>query len=261
MKKWICLAMALMLALTMTAAFAEGGLSDFSSRLLEKASKQEAPAEPMPEPAAAEDNSFGPRVTIDDPFFQKVRSSAYLNEDEYSNEANVMIELRNVSGRTLYVDDAAVTAYNAAGEAIAEETYASVGPKMVGDGESLYVWDWFYDDFETIADVDHFEVKIESETSSYRTYEKIAGQALVSGGIAYALIENTTENDIYGLDATIIIEDDAGTLLDVCNVSTGNTVGIFPGSVMVLRDNAENYETGEPLQEGVASVSALHQLD
>ncbi len=42
------------------------------------------------------------RQKIEDPFFQKVRSSTYLTEDKYSREANVMIEVKNVSGRTLY---------------------------------------------------------------------------------------------------------------------------------------------------------------
>ena len=104
-------------------------------------------------------------------------------------------------------------------------------------------------------------MKIETETSSYTDYEKIEGQALVSDGIAYALVENTTDNDIYGLSATIAIENENGTLLDVCSISTGNASGIFPGSVMILRDNAQDYANDAKLKEGVATVSVLYQLD
>ena len=44
-----------------------------------------------------------------------MRSSAYLTEDKYSKEANVMIEVKNVSGRTLYPRSATVSALNAGG--------------------------------------------------------------------------------------------------------------------------------------------------
>lgn len=265
MKKLICLFVAvMMMVVVMTSATAESALNDFSSRLLQKAAGQSAAdAEPAAEPAAApvEDNSFGTKVTIDDAFFAKVRSSAYLREDKYATEANVMIELKNVSGKTLYPDDATITAYNEAGEVLAEETYAYVGPEMVADGDSLFVWDWFYDSIENIADVSYFAVTVEAETDSYNTYEKIDAQAIVSDGIAYALVENTTENDIYGIDVTVSIENADGVLLDVVEVTTGNTVGIFPGSTMILRDNAEDYANDGYLSEGIATAHALYELD
>lgn len=261
MKNWICLLLALVMVLaTMSLASAEGGLSDFSSRLLNKAG---AATEPAAEDAAEQeqDVSFGVPVRVNDPFFAKVRSSAYLSEDKYGTDANVLLEMKNVSGRTLYTGDATVTAYNEAGEVLAEETYAYVGPDMVEDGESLYVWEWFYDKIEHIADVSYFEVTVETETSSYHTYEKIDAQALVSEGIAYALVENTTDSDIYGVSTTICVENADGVLLDIVEVSTGNAIGVFPGSTMILRDNVEDYTTGNGLTEGIATASAMHQLD
>lgn len=262
MKKWVaCIALLAIVAsmAALGAAEEKKSLSDFSNRL-KKNVEQEAAAETA---VAGEDDglSFGPAVRIDDPFFQKVRSSAYLQESSYSKEANVMIELKNVSGRTLYPDSATITAYNAAGEVIDEETYANCGPDMVNDGENLYIWDWFYGFDVSVSEISYFEVKIESETSSYTEYEKIEGEALVSDGIAYALIENTTQSDIYGLCATICIENEEGTLLDICEVSTGNAIGIFPGSVMILRDNAHDYANDAALTEGLATVYALHQVD
>ena len=261
MKKWTCVFLMLALSLCGFYAAAEekNSLSDFSSRL----QKGAAQVEPAPNGNPGEDDglSYGPALRINDPFFEKIRSSAYLREDKYSREANVMIELKNVSGRTLYPGTASISAYNAAGNLIDEETYSSCGPEMVADGESLYIWDWFYGMDVPISEISYFEVKIETETSSYTDYEKIEGQALVSDGIAYALVENTTDNDIYGLSATIAIENENGTLLDVCSISTGNTSGIFPGSVMILRDNAQDYANDAALQEGVATVSVLYQLD
>lgn len=254
----VCLVMILVLMAAMASAEEKNSLSDFSNRL-KKASVQET--------ASAEDNaeddgvSYGPALKIDDPFFKKIRSSAYLHETEYSKEANVMIKLENVSGRTLYPNGASVTAYSKTGEVIEEETYSGYGPEMVENGENLYIWDWFYG-FETpVSEIGYFEVKIETETSSYHEYAKIDGMAMVSDGIAYALVENTTENDIYGVSATICIENAEGTLLDVCEISTSNASGIFPGSVMILRENAKDYATDSILMEGVASVSVLHQLD
>lgn len=262
MRNWICLMLALVMVLaSMSVATAENSLSDFSNRLLGKASSAAAPAAEEAPAEEATDASFGVPVRVNDPFFAKVRSSAYLSEDKYGTEANVMIEMKNVSGRTLYAGDATVTAYNEAGEVLAEETYAYVGPDMVGDGESLYIWDWFYDKIESVADVSYFEVTVETETSSYRTYEKIDAQALVSEGIAYALVENTKENDIYGLSATICVENADGVLLDIVEVSTGNAIGVFPGSTMILRDNVEDYANGSALAEGIATASAMYQVD
>lgn len=235
-----------------------GSLNDFANRLKKNASVETISATVE---AAEDDVSFGPALRMEDPFFQKVRSSAYLRETEYSREANVMIELKNVSGRTLYPDEASITAYNAAGEVIDEETYSSYGPNMVKNGESLYIWDWFYGFDVPVAEISWFEVKLESETSSYTAYDQIAAQALVSDGIAYALVENTTENDIYGLDATIVVENDEKVLLDICDVNTGNSSGIFPGSIMILRARAEDYANDDPLMEGNATAIVLHELD
>lgn len=263
MRKWVCVLLAVVLCMGTMTAMAEAGskLGDFSNRLKKNAEAAAAAAVQTETPAEEADNSFGPAVRVSDPFFAKVRSSAYLHETEYSREANVMIELKNVSGRTLYPDDVSITAYNAAGEVIEEETYSSYGPDMVDNGESLFVWDWFYGFDVPVAEISYFEVKIESETSSYNEYAKIDGQALVSEGIAYALVENTLENDIYGLSATIVMENNDGTLLDVAEVSVGNTCGIFPGSVMVLRDNAEDYVNDGKLLEANATVHVLYRLD
>lgn len=262
MKKTICLLLAAVLCMALScAALAEGEskLSDFANRL--KKVSENKPAEEVTDAVPAEDISYGPALRINDPFFQKVRSSAYLQENEYSREANVMIEVKNVSGRTLYPDKASIIAYNAAGEVIEEATYSNYGPEMVADGESLFIWDWFYGFDKPIAEISYFEVKVESETSSYNEYAKIDAQALVSDGIAYALVENTLDSDIYGVCATIAIENEEGTLLDICSITTGNSVGVFPGSVLVLRDNASDYAADQPLAQGIATAYVLHQLD
>ncbi len=263
MKKLICMILALVLVAGMTAvACAESSnkLGDFANRLKKAAQQQgEAPAEEAAAPAV--DVSFGPALRINDPFYQKVRSSAFMHEDKYSKEANVMIELKNVSGRTLYPDSAAITAYNAAGEVIDEETYASCGPEMVENGDSLFIWDWFYGLEVPVADVAYFEVKVESDTDSYTQYAKYEGQALVSDGIAYALIENTKKEDIYGVQTVIAIENEEGTLLDVCEVTTGNAIGLFPGSTMVQRANAKDYAADAALMEGIAKAYVLYELD
>lgn len=100
---------------------------------------------------------------------------------------------------------------------------------MVEDGESMFIWDWFYG-FETpIDEIAGFAVTVESETSTYTEYQKIDAQGMMMDGIAYALVENTMDADIYGVSAVIAVDDDEGRLLDVCRVSTGNATGIFPG--------------------------------
>lgn len=255
----LCLAALMICLFAFASAEEKSSLSDFSSRLQ---GKNAAQTESASAPTGEDDGlSYGPSLKIDDPFFQKVRSSAYVVENNYSKEANVMIELKNVSGRTLYPDTASISAYTADGKLLEEETYSSISPKMVVDGGSLYVWDWFYGFDYAVEDVAYYVVKIESETSSYKTYEKISGEALVSDGIAYALVENTNDYDIYGVSATICIENQEGTLLDICEVSTGNAIGIFPGSVMVLRDNAEDHLNDSYLTEGKATTIVLHQID
>ena len=114
--------LALVLAMSLSAAFAmaeeTNSLKDFTSRL-KGGTVQTQTAEPETPAAQSEDeSSYGKPVKIEDPFFQKVRSSAYLLEDKYSREANVMIEVKNVSGRTLYPRGATVSALNAAGEVV-----------------------------------------------------------------------------------------------------------------------------------------------
>ena len=260
MKKWIALFLFALLCTSSILAVAEGNnsLNDFSSRLKKKAEVVENVANTAEQ---EDENSFGPAVRISDPFYKKVRSSAFLNETDYSKEANIMIELKNVSGRTLYPDEVSVTAYNAAGEVIKEEKYSNFGPDMVENNQSLFVWDWFYGFDVPVAEINHFEVKVESETSSYNEYAIIDGQALVSEGVAYALVENTTESDIYGVSATIVMENEEGTLLNVTDIAVSNTCGIFPGSVMVLRNNVEDFANNGKLMEANATAHVLHRLD
>ena len=280
--------LALVLAMSLSAAFAmaeeTNSLKDFTSRL-KGGTVQTQTAEPETPAAQSEDeSSYGKPVKIEDPFFQKVRSSAYLLEDKYSREANVMIEVKNVSGRTLYPRGATVSALNAAGEVVEEESYSNCfadatnarmyarayvlpqsysncAPDMVEDGESMFIWDWFYG-FETpIDEIAGFAVTVESETSTYTEYQKIDAQGMMMDSVAYALVENTLDTDIYGVSAVIAVDDDEGRLLDVCRVSTGNATGIFPGSTMILRATVRDYENDTTLESGNATVYALHELD
>lgn len=263
MKKWVALLAALLMIAVAALAGAEGSssLSSFSDRLINKVNNTQSGVQESVDAEAVPDVSYGPAVLVNDPFFQKVRSSAYVTEDKYGTEANVMIELKNVSGRTLYPDDVKITAYNAEGEAIAEETYAYVGPDMVSADGSLFVWDWFYHSFDSVADLDHFEVTVETETSSYYKYEEIAAQGIVVNGVGYAVIENATDAEIYGLNATICVENEEGVLLDVCEVNSGNAIGVFPGSVMVLRDNVKDYANDTALQDGIVTVHAIYRVE
>ena len=132
---------------------------------------------------------------------------------------------------------------------------------MVENGDSLFIWDWFYGFDVPVAEVAYFEVAIESDTDSYTNYAKIEGQALVSEGVAYALIENTKEEDIYGVQTVIVVENEEGTLLDVCEIVTGNAIGMFPGSTMVQRANVKDYAADAALMEGKAAAYVLYELD
>ena len=141
------------------------------------------------------------------------------------------------------------------------QSYSNCAPDMVEDGESMFIWDWFYG-FETpIDEIAGFAVTVESETSSYTEYQKIDAQGMMMDSIAYALVENTLDTDIYGVSAVIAVDDDEGRLLDVCRVSTGNATGIFPGSTMILRATVRDYENDTTLESGNATVYALHELD
>ena len=262
MKKWVSLA--LVTAMSLSAAFAvaeeSSSLKDFTGRLKNSA-VQEQTAQPEPATQSEDDNSFGQPVKIDDPFFEKVRSSAFVREDKYSKEANVMIEVKNVSGRTLYPRSATVSALNAAGEVVEEETYSNCAPDMVENGDSMFVWDWFYGFDTPIEEIASFAVTVETETSSYTEYQKIDAQGVVMDGIVYALVENTLDTDIYGIDAVVVIEDADGNLLDISEIGTGNAIGTFPGSTMILRANARDYANDTSLSEGNVTVYALHELD
>jgi len=261
MKKHISILMAAILMATvfsLAAAEEKSSLSDFSNRLKKNVSVTAAGAGDQNED---EGTSYGPAVRNEDPFFEKVQSAAYLREDKYSKEMNVFIELKNTSGRALYPSKASIEVYDAAGNMLEEKTYASVGPDMVNNGDSLYIWEWFYGPDYALESVSYFVAKVETETSSYREFENIEGQALVDSGIAYALIENTTDSDIYGVCVLVAVKNDEGRLLDVCEVSTGNAVGVFPQSVMILRGNVEDHEKNEPLTGGNAVVQAIHQID
>lgn len=267
MKKWIAWMMCALLCLSAGLAAAEE--TRYIERVQQRLQEAEQPAETKSaepaETAAPEAEvggpNFGTDVRIDDPFFAKVRASAYLQEDEYSREANVMIEMKNTSGKTLYPQEVTVIAYDAAGKVIDKAPYASYGPERVDDGESLYAWEWFYGFEEPIAEIAYFEVKVEAETSSYSTYEPIDAEGVLMQGVAYALIENTLQTDIYGLSATMAVEDEDGVLLDVCQVYTAETSGIMPGGTMVLREQVENYTADKALEEGVISVIAQYIAD
>lgn len=112
MKKWMCILLTAMLVFLMANVLAEGesSVDRFANRLKKASEKMEMqnPAIEMDE----EDNSFGPALKIQDPFYKKIRSSAYMQKNTYSEQANVMIELQNVSGRVLYPSKASIIAYD-----------------------------------------------------------------------------------------------------------------------------------------------------
>jgi len=260
MKKRLCLMLAAVLCMSAMTACAEAKskLGDFSSRLKKGVPVVQAPAdEPEAAPAEAhvqeEGKSVGPEVKVDSAEFEKVRSSAYLHETEYSREANVMIELKNVSGRTLYPDDVSITAYNAAGEVVAEETYSSCGPDMVEPGESLFVWDWFYGFDVPMSEIADFEVKLTAEDSTYYSYAPMAAEAYVEDGWAYAVIENATDSTIFEMTATIVMENESGVLLDVTDVEN-YFVGVMPGGRILLRNTAEDYANDSRLTGAKATA-------
>jgi len=255
MRKWVCVLLAVVLCMGTMTAMAEAGskLGDFSNRLKKNAEAAAAAAVQTETPAEEADNSFGPAVRVSDPFFAKVRSSAYLHETEYSREANVMIELKNVSGRTLYPDDVSITAYNAAGEVVAEETYSSCGPDMVEPGESLFVWDWFYGFDVPMSEIADFEVKLTAEDSTYYSYAPMAAEAYVEDGWAYAVIENATDSTIFEMTATIVMENESGVLLDVTDVEN-YFVGVMPGGRILLRNTAEDYANDSRLTGAKATA-------
>lgn len=244
-----------MMMLAAVACADSTNLSEFADRLMKAAEGSETETN---EPVYRD---YGPEMRTNDAFFEKVRSSAYLREDKYSKSANVMMELKNTSGRTLYPQDVSIAACNANGDVLAEKSYANYGPDAVNDGEKLFVWANFYSLDVALSDISYFEVTIESKTSSYRTYASIDSQALVLNGLAYALVENTLNTDIYGLDATIVVENDNGQLLDVCESYVGTAAGIIPGSTMILRDNAKDYANDTALATGNATAYVTYQLD
>lgn len=258
MKRYCALMLAGFLVCMTVSGMAEGSLSDFANRLKKAA---EPVSEAVELSGETDGLSFGPVVRSNDPFFEKVRSSAYLYEGKYSKEMNVLIELKNKSGRTLYPGTATVSAYSESGDMLEERKYSSVGPAMVKDGESLFIWERFYSPEYELSEVSYFTAVVETETSSYRSYETIKGEALADSGIAYALVQNSTENDIYGVRAVVVVEDEEKILLDVCEIETGNGIGIFPGSVMILRGNIADHANDAPLATGTASAYVLYQLD
>ena len=275
MKRLLCLALAAVLCVSAMAASAEAKskLGDFSGRLKKGAAVVQTPAAepedkpaeapaaaPAEVPAAAEGKNVGPEVRIDSAEFAKVRSSAYLNETSYTKEANVMIELKNISGKTLYPDDVSVIAYNAAGEVIEEETYSDCGPDMVEAGGSLFVWDWFYGFDAPIEEISHFEVKITSETDTYYQCIPIEGEAYVSFGDAYALVKNTTDSPIFDIEATIVVENEDGVLLDMASVAS-YLCGVTPGSEMIMRSPAMDYVNGGGLMAAKASAYVQYKVN
>ncbi|MBP3428905.1 MAG: hypothetical protein J6M47_11710 [Clostridia bacterium] len=272
MKKMMCILLAMLLIAASCFALAEEKTSalDVMQKLKQNAAgklgKKSAPAEtaqeaPAQEAAPAQSANVGPEVRFDDPFYENLRTAAYLHEDKYSKEGNVFIELRNVSGRTLYPDTATVTAYKADGTLLQEKTYANIAPDIVPNGEKVYVWEWFYNFDYALADVGYYVVTLESETDSYTQYEPIAAESGMQPGIAYATVTNPTDAAIYGISAVICVENEQGQILDVQEASTGSALGIAPGSTMILRTNVKDYAADDYLQSGITSVCATYQVE
>lgn len=265
MKKLISVTLVLMILMCMAGvAFADNGsaLSDFASRL--KKAAEVGSGETAVQEAVQEEESEALRevkVRMEDSFYEKVRSSVFLKESDYASEANVLLEVKNVSGRTLYPENITIAAYDASGRLIEEQPYASFGPAMVENGASLFVWEWFYGFNAPIADVAYFEVLVESGTNAYVEYAKIDAQAEVEDGYAYALIENTLDTTIFGFEVTTVVENAEGELLNVNNSYVGSDVGVRPGSTLVLREYAEDFMNDSYLNEGVATAYVLYQKD
>ncbi len=261
MKKIAALLAVMLVVLMSVTAMAEGSLNDKLAGLLNAAESTGTDAPAAQEAAPAAGSNVGLDVAIDDAFFEKVRSSAFLYEGKYSKEMNVFVELKNVSGKTLYPDDATVTILDASGNELGVEDYAYVYPKMVENGGSFFVWEWIYSPDYELSSVGSFAVKVESETDSYTEYAKVDATGSVADGIVAAKVANTTDAPMYGISTVMVITGENGEILDVCQASTGNAIGIEPGSTMVLRSNATDHANDEYLTGGDVTVYALYELD
>lgn len=259
MKKLICMLLVLTLCMSMTAVAGAAGKNSmdlFNAIMQTSGGKTDSAAET----AQGSSADFGVPVNIDDPFYEKVRSSSFVRK-EYSMEADVFIELKNVSGKTLYPDDATLRMYDVDGNLIEEETYCYVYPSVVEDGATFFVWEWFYNFEATVDQVAYFEVEVETDTSSYYDYHTTTASAYVDDGVMSTEVTNTTDTNIHSIDAVITVENDEGVLMDVGHVSVGNAIAITPGSTMVLMTSAEDYMNDGYLDSGNAAAYVTYQID
>ena len=204
--------------------------------------------------------SYGSEVRIDDPFYEVVRSSTFFRKSSYSQEADVLIELKNVSGRTLYPDMVSVVACAADGTVIDEDVYAGHGPHKLEANKSMFVSAWLFDFEESADKISYFSVTVDSETHPIFEYAPTGADVSLKENAVYVQVENTTKTDIYDISAVVVLEDEEGTLKGVYTPTGGNSC-ILPGERLVLRNDLWDYSMDGSLDERFLSVYAEYMLD
>ncbi len=257
MKKRMMIAAAALAMLMSVTALAENTLSAQLEAMTGETAETQTAETAQTETAAGA--NVGPAVTASGEGVELVRSSVYLVENKYGNEIRVFAELKNVSGKTLYPDAAALNVLGADGAVLEEEDYCYRYPAMVGDGESFFVWDMLNDPEYPLDSVAGVTLVVENEDESYTDYIRTEADGWVENGIAGVEVTNTTDATVYAVEATLVVSGENGEILDVMNTGTGNAIGLKPGSTMILRDNAEDYTTGKRLTRGTCRAYVTYE--
>lgn len=196
--------------------------------------------------AAAPQEKKEPKVVSGDDQLEVQRYAVYT-EDEYSTEAYVYAQLKNVGESIIRPSEAALIIRDASGKQVAKEDFADFKPDVVMPGESLFVTEWLYNFVSDLDKVDSIEVTIERSEYSRKKIEKLEGvKAYVEGDYLCAELTNTTDAPVYDASVVALALDSQGKILDALSGETYSNLGIAPGSTVIFRKYLEQHAADFP---------------
>ena len=172
-----------------------------------------------------------------------VEASGVLLENDYAAEAHVYAVLRNNSRERLPIYSVQMTALDAAGKKLHEESYVSHLPDVVEPGETMLASEWMYDFVKDVSKVASIRISIETNSRVNEKWIRNEDvQAWVEGKYLCVKFTNTTDATIFGVVCGATVSDADGQILDMLLQSEYETddLGIEPGSSVIWRKELED---------------------
>lgn len=182
-----------------------------------------------------------PEVVCRDVDLEVVRASVHMNQD-YSAEAYVYVELKNVGDSVIRADSAEITVYGGREQRLGKEDYVACAPDAVAPGESLYISEWMYDFVGDAHDVSRMDISVgRREYSRKRVSGRVNSRAYAKDDRMMIEITNDSAEPVRNVEVVAAALNRDGEFVELLFQETPFNMAIAPGSTVIFDQSFKDH--------------------